>query len=100
MQSSELVNRIKNKNDISTRLDDITKTLKSIKKEQEQIKNNMRKFSEKTSKQIKELYSLYQKIDSAYCSGLCSQNIIEEHDESEQFVYPTSIGPNDIFPMK
>ena len=33
MQSSELVNRIKNKNDISTRLDDITKTLKSIKKD-------------------------------------------------------------------
>lgn len=96
MQASELVNRIKNKTENTNRLDDITKTLISLKKEQAELKELLRRTFETHSRQIKELYSLYHKIDDVYCSGLANCDV--ENDEYNLNVC-SETEPNDIFPI-
>lgn len=100
MQASELVNRIKNKTENTNRLDDITKTLISLKKEQAELKELLRRTFETQSRQIKELYSLYHKIDDVYCSGLATCDVENVENDEYNFNICSETEPNDIFPIK
>ena len=82
---------------MSISCDGVCLTLISLKKAQAELKELLRTTFEKHSRQIKELYSLYHKIDDAYCSGLATCDV--ENDEYN-FNVCSETEPNDIFPIK
>ena len=101
MQASEKLNRIKNETEISSRLDDIVKQIKALKKDIDDVKKELKDGTMTTNKQITELYACFKKMDEAYCSGLSSSYNI---DISNQIIgtnlSSSTTSTTDIFPFK
>tara|TARA_Y100000389_G_scaffold204035_1_gene254619 strand:- start:4850 stop:5146 length:297 start_codon:yes stop_codon:yes gene_type:complete len=74
MKSSDYLQRNKSQSDIVTQVFEINRSLKTLRCEMNELKENLKKETLERKKQYKELASYISKLEQAYGNGLFESN--------------------------